>query len=80
MDRRLAAPVESAAYFTVVEAITNAVKHSQAGRITVAVADPTRGTGLRGLERRLAAFDGSMRVTSPPGGPTIIEAELPCAS
>ncbi|MFI6153057.1 sensor histidine kinase [Kitasatospora sp. NPDC051170] len=42
-------------------------------------ADPNRGTGLRGIERRLAAFDGIMAVSSPPEGPTLITMELPCA-
>ena len=42
-------------------------------------ADPSRGTGLRGIERRLAAFDGTMTLSSPPGGPTIVTMELPCA-
>jgi len=42
-------------------------------------ADPTEGTGLRGIERRLAAFDGTMALSSPPGGPTVITMELPCA-
>ncbi|MFF7635633.1 histidine kinase [Kitasatospora sp. NPDC008050] len=42
-------------------------------------ADPSRGTGLRGLERRLAAFDGVLAVSSPPGGPTITSLEIPCA-
>ncbi|WP_019630342.1 sensor histidine kinase [Actinomadura atramentaria] len=37
------------------------------------------GGGLAGVERRLAAFDGTMAVTSPPGGPTIVSLELPCA-
>ncbi|MET0228017.1 MAG: ATP-binding protein, partial [Actinomycetes bacterium] len=41
-------------------------------------ADPQGGTGLRGIERRLAAFDGTMVVSSPPGGPTIVTMELPC--
>lgn len=43
-------------------------------------ADPTGGTGLRGIERRLAAFDGTMSLSSPPGGPTVVTMELPCAS
>lgn len=43
-------------------------------------ADPGDGTGLRGIERRLAAFDGTLLVTSPPGGPTIVTMELPCES
>jgi signal transduction histidine kinase len=42
-------------------------------------ADPARGTGLRGIERRLAAFDGVMAVSSPPGGPTAVTMEIPCA-
>ncbi|WP_133875070.1 sensor histidine kinase [Paractinoplanes brasiliensis] len=43
-------------------------------------ADMAKGTGLAGMERRLAAFDGTMSVSSPPGGPTIVTMELPCAS
>jgi signal transduction histidine kinase len=42
-------------------------------------ADPARGTGLRGIERRLAAFDGVLAISSPPGGPTIVVIEVPCA-
>ncbi|WP_344612174.1 sensor histidine kinase [Dactylosporangium salmoneum] len=42
-------------------------------------ADPTAGSGLRGIERRLAAFDGTMALSSPPSGPTVITMELPCA-
>jgi signal transduction histidine kinase len=42
-------------------------------------ADPSLGTGLAGVERRLATFDGIMAVTSPVGGPTIIVLEVPCA-
>ncbi len=42
-------------------------------------ADPGAGSGLRGMERRLAAFDGTMTLSSPPGGPTVVTVELPCA-
>jgi signal transduction histidine kinase len=42
-------------------------------------ADPSRGSGLRGIERRLAAFDGVLAVSSPPGGPTMVTMELPTA-
>jgi signal transduction histidine kinase len=42
-------------------------------------ANPDGGTGLHGIERRLAAFDGTMTLSSPPGGPTIVTMELPCA-
>src|SRR5699024_6258284 len=36
------------------------------------------GGGLQGLARRVAALDGTVRVDSPHGGPTVITAELPC--
>jgi signal transduction histidine kinase len=42
-------------------------------------ADPAQGTGLRGVERRLSTFDGVLAVSSPPGGPTIVVIEVPCA-
>ncbi|MEE6308668.1 sensor domain-containing protein [Plantactinospora veratri] len=42
-------------------------------------ADPASGTGLRGIERRLAAFDGTITLSSPPGGPTVVTMEVPCA-
>jgi signal transduction histidine kinase len=42
-------------------------------------ADASRGTGLAGVERRLATFDGILAVNSPLGGPTIIVLEVPCA-
>ncbi|MQY30824.1 sensor histidine kinase [Nocardia aurantia] len=36
------------------------------------------GSGLLGIGRRIAALDGTFALTSPAGGPTCIEAELPC--
>ncbi|WP_203004050.1 sensor histidine kinase [Frankia nepalensis] len=36
------------------------------------------GSGLRGLGQRAAAVDGTLTVTSPPGGPTSVVVELPC--
>lgn len=36
------------------------------------------GSGLTGMRRRVAALDGTVRLTSPEGGPTVIEVELPC--
>jgi signal transduction histidine kinase len=41
-------------------------------------ADPRRGTGMRGIEHRLAAFDGVLALNSPPGGPTVVQLEIPC--
>lgn len=91
------APVESAVYFAVAEALNNAAKHAEAMTILVRVtyengmlraqvdddgvggADPANGTGLAGMERRLASFDGILAVSSPVGGPTIVVIEVPCA-
>jgi signal transduction histidine kinase len=38
------------------------------------------GGGLAGLADRATSVEGSLRVSSPAGGPTIVAAELPCAS
>src|SRR5690606_31500248 len=38
------------------------------------------GGGLGGLRDRVAAVEGRLRISSPPGGPTILAVELPCAS
>jgi signal transduction histidine kinase len=88
--------VESAAYFVVAETLANAVKHASANECVVTLirsdslsvevrddgcggADPA-GSGLDGLRRRVEALDGTMTITSPPGGPTTVQAEFPCAS
>ncbi|WP_222853733.1 sensor histidine kinase [Fodinicola acaciae] len=91
---RFSAAIESAAYFTVTEAVANAVKHSGADRIAVTGtyhkglltmeirddggggADPA-GSGLQGLADRAEAVGGRLRVTSPPGGPTVVRLEIP---
>ena len=60
------------------------LRHSSGSlRITVSDdgaggADPSRGTGLQGVARRVAAFDGVLVVSSPAGGPTVINLEVPC--
>ncbi|MGW3207625.1 sensor histidine kinase [Streptomyces sp. NPDC001135] len=38
------------------------------------------GSGIRGIRRRVAAFDGVTELHSPPGGPTVLRVELPCGS
>jgi signal transduction histidine kinase len=38
------------------------------------------GSGLRGLADRIAALEGTLRVSSPPGGGTHLEARIPCAA
>jgi signal transduction histidine kinase len=43
-------------------------------------ADESRGSGLAGIRRRAEAFDGTLTLTSPPGGPTVLRVELPCGS
>jgi signal transduction histidine kinase len=93
---RLPAPIESAAYFTVAEALTNVIKHSGAHFAWIVMieandvlsmvvgddgqggADPGQGSGLRGIERRLEAFDGTIEISSPLGGPTVVTMEVPC--
>jgi signal transduction histidine kinase len=96
LDGRLSAPLESALYFVIAEAMANVARHSQAtwafvrlwkedGKLRLMVhddglggADPARGSGLRGIRSRLAAFDGKLTLRSPAGGPTELFAELPC--
>ncbi|MCX4749106.1 sensor histidine kinase [Kitasatospora sp. NBC_01287] len=41
-------------------------------------ADAARGTGLTGLRKRAASVDGTLAISSPIGGPTVITVELPC--
>lgn len=95
---RPSAPVETAAYFAVLECLANVTKHAEAEHAWVELdrrddllvvvvgddgrggADPAGGTGLRGVARRLAALDGSVRVSSPVGGPTLVTLEVPCES
>lgn len=41
-------------------------------------ADPAAGSGLTGLADRIAVLDGTLTITSPPGGPTVLSLEIPC--
>ncbi|MFJ9851798.1 sensor histidine kinase [Streptomyces sp. NPDC101150] len=41
-------------------------------------ADPSKGTGLKGLAQRVGSVDGTFRMSSPVGGPTMMSVELPC--
>ena len=38
------------------------------------------GTGLRGLQDRLGALDGTLSVDSPEGGGTRLRARIPCGA
>ncbi|HEY7043292.1 MAG TPA: sensor domain-containing protein [Nocardioidaceae bacterium] len=42
-------------------------------------ANPESGTGLRGVVRRLSAFDGTLALSSPDGGPTLVTVDIPRA-
>lgn len=105
LPARPPAGVETAAYFVISEALTNAVKHSHARQIDISLTPTTArerpqqntagvvvtvtddgkggadvtGRGLTGLAGRVAANDGDLTISSPPGGPTTIQAEFPCA-
>lgn len=67
---------------------TRATVHArvQADRLILEVSDDGRGgadptgSGLTGLRDRVAALDGTLTVSSPAGGPTLVRAEIPCAS
>ncbi|MFC9237402.1 sensor histidine kinase [Streptomyces decoyicus] len=41
-------------------------------------ADPSGGSGLKGLAQRVRSVDGTFRMSSPAGGPTMMSVELPC--
>ncbi|MEU9886851.1 sensor domain-containing protein [Sphaerisporangium sp. NPDC051011] len=43
-------------------------------------ADATAGTGLAGLADRVSVVDGRLMLSSPPGGPTLLRVEIPCAT
>ena len=93
---RLPPSVESAVYFVVAEALTNAARYSRAHSVTVDVvrdnghvevevsddgiggADADRGTGLRGLQDRVAALDGRLDLMSQHGEGTTLRARIPC--
>lgn len=59
------------------------LSHSE-GVLRAVVGDDGRGgaiasgSGLSGVQRRLAAFDGTLTIDSPIGGPTILTIEVPC--
>jgi signal transduction histidine kinase len=59
-------------------------QHGRPGTLSVVISDDgvggadPGGAGLRGLADRVGGLDGRLSVESPPGGPTIIAAELPC--
>jgi signal transduction histidine kinase len=92
---RLPDDVATTAYYVVSEAITNVVKHAAAdrialqvdhadGRLVISVSDDGRGgaalSARSSMADRVAALGGTLRVHSPRGAGTVVEAVLPCAS
>jgi signal transduction histidine kinase len=66
------------------EAATVTIRR-RSGRLVVQVSDdgaggarPEKGSGLRGLADRVASAGGALRVDSPPGCGTRLEAAIPC--
>ncbi|MDS0134331.1 sensor domain-containing protein [Amycolatopsis sp. CM201R] len=59
--------------------------HYEFGRLVINVSDngcgganTEGGSGLRGIEKRLAPIDGFITILSPLGGPTMVTIEIPC--
>ncbi|WP_414945075.1 sensor histidine kinase [Amycolatopsis sp. cmx-11-32] len=94
LPNRPSPSIETIAYFTVAELLTNAAKHTSAAiEVDVGIfgdglrlmvrdgggggARLERGGGLAGIAERLATVDGGLDIDSPPGGPTVISAEIP---
>ena len=98
LERRCSRESETAVYFAIAEAITNAQKHARASRIRIAIrtredalwariegdgiggAERLPGGGIDGLANRVAGVGGTLSLSSPVGGPTAIEVDVPCAS
>ena len=94
-DRRLPDVVEATVWFLACEALSNAVKHANASRVTIEVAHRAStivvdvaddgdggatsdgGSGLSGLNDRVEALGGRLRVDSPRGDGTRLVATIP---
>lgn len=89
------APVETAAYFVVSEALANSLKHAGAdsvrlslarenGTLMIEVEDDGRGgavadgSGIGGIRDRVEALHGTLALSSPPRGGTLLQVSLPC--
>ena len=84
-------PVASALWFVASEAVANSLKHADAQEIRIhlrvdstsaelTISDDGCGGAIgspAAIARRLAAFDSTLEVTSPPGGGTTIRARVP---
>lgn len=84
--------ITASGYFFVSEALTNAAKYGGPAVVLLAADDDLHitvtdrgqggavirpGHGLSGMKERLAAFGGTLSVSSPEGGPTEVRAAMP---
>ncbi len=71
-------PVADAATGAAVRALVLRVHDDGVGGAAVRAPDASgRGSGLAGLTDRLSGVDGTLRVVSPAGGPTVIPVPIP---
>ena len=84
-------PVAAALWFVASEAVGNSLKHADAHEIQIhlrvdetsaelTITDDGHGGAIgspAAIARRLASFDSTLEVTSPPGGGTMIRATVP---
>ncbi|MCK9795037.1 sensor domain-containing protein [Isoptericola sp. 4D.3] len=71
-------PVSDAATGAAVRALVLRVRDDGVGGAAVRAPDASgRGSGLAGLTDRLSGVDGTLRVVSPAGGPTVITVTIP---
>jgi len=84
-------PIAAALWFVASEAVANSLKHADAHEIQIhlrvdalsaelTITDDGCGGAIgspAAIARRLAAFDSTLEVTSPPGGGTTIRARIP---
>jgi signal transduction histidine kinase len=96
---RYSQEIESAVYFSCLEALQNIAKYANASLVTIALArtdgqlsfsvaddgvgfdagSTTQGSGLRGIEDRLDALGGTMRIESSTGSGTTVGGSVPIA-
>ncbi|CAM3667296.1 sensor histidine kinase [Kibdelosporangium persicum] len=93
LESRPPQAIEMIAYFCTAELLTNIAKHSQATEASVTITGPgprievtdngiggacvKPGAGLAGLRERVATVDGTLTLSSPPGGPTTVVISFP---
>ena len=80
----IAEALTNVAKYAQAESVTVKVAHENGDAVVevsddgVGGADPSAGSGLRGLSERIAALDGDLELDSPRGLGTTLRARLPC--